>query len=192
MGAGNPIIRSWDMHLFNPTTFFIDITLDLDEDDDQYFAYIDFNDSLLEILPKELNIEYMSAHKNKTFIDELSGEFRGSAIVLARTSDTMLLTTTDSDNHHLALGCVPNFKFEDYEEEAYDVIDADWYDRRDRLDLWEKKREQYANKQWKKRFKIFHKEAQKILTELHKVYQLSARNGAWMSSQVEPNKIIEP
>lgn len=191
MGAGNPIIRSWDMDLFDPTTYFIDLTKDLDEEDDEHFVFDNFLD-YLEFVLEEFNLEYPDRRSKDFYIDELSAEFRGSAVVLAKSKHTLLLTTTDSESHHLAIGCVPNFKFEDFEEDADNEIDTDWYDRRDRIDLLQKKREQYAKKEWNKCFKIFQKEATKILTELHKIYQFSVRNGAWMSSQVEPNKIIEP
>ena len=187
------MIRSWDEELFKPTTYFINLIVDLDDDDDdQSFVYSNFLDDLPNVLPEDIKITFRNQYRNQKSIDELSGEFRGSAIVLAETDSTLLLTTTDSDNFHLAIGCVPNFKMEDIEEEAWEVIDSDWYDRRDRLDLHEKKREEYSKKEYNKKFKTFHKEAKQMLTELHKTYQLSARNGAWMSRQVEPNKIIEP
>lgn len=191
MGAGNPIIRSWDEQLFSPTTYFIDLTKDLDEEDDEHFVFDNFLDDL-EFVLEEFNLEYPDKRSKDFYIDELSGEFRGSAVVLAKSKHTLLLTTTDSENHHLAIGCVPIFAMENCQEEADDTIDVDWYDRRDRLDLYEKKREQYANKEWNRQFKIFHKEATKILTELHKTYQFSERNGPWMSSKVETNKIINP
>lgn len=179
------------MDLFDPTTYFIDLTKDLDEEDDEHFVFDNFLDDLGFVL-EEFNLEYPKMKSKDFYIDELSGEFRGSAVVLAKSKHTLLLTTTDSENYHFAIGCVPIFTMDNCQQEADDTIDVDWYDRRNRLDLYEKKREQYANKEWNKQFKIFHKEATKILTELHKTYQFSVRNGAWMSSQVEPNKIIEP
>ena len=104
MGAGNPIIRSWDEQLFSPTTYFIDLTKDLDEDDDQYFVFDNFLDDLGFVL-EEFTLEYPDRRSKGFYIDELSGEFRGSAVVLAKSNHTLLLTTTDSENYHLAIGC---------------------------------------------------------------------------------------
>lgn len=141
MGAGNPLIRSYDPELYSAQTYYIDFTecYDLDEfckkelekNQDEYRTLEDLSDDdKYNMLYSQLELDlydfrsyyftsedlfgnlYTTPDKDDRFISELSAAFRGEAIVIAESDDAYILTTSDSEYQHFSIGIVPKFQFE--------------------------------------------------------------------------------
>jgi hypothetical protein len=204
MGAGNPLIYSFDRELYCPTTFFIDFTptrdfiiesFNCDEEDvpdensDTWYERVNtLCEESYELFLEQLteDSEYGLYRSKKDSFDELSAAYRGSATVLAE-GENLLLVTAGEDYHHMSIGCVPNFKFDDFYQDChYENGDKElWYDAR-KLNYDEALQKQ-ANKKYDKYLKLFRKEAIKVMSRIHKFYgkQMSVRNGPWTSLSIK-------
>jgi hypothetical protein len=182
MGAGNPILRSFDPEKFEPETYFLDLSVEPGEGEepDYFLEELNFED-LLESLSSELELTNM--YGEDEYHSELSAAFRQEGIILLEGELTYIITESGAEYHHLPIAVIPNFKWEDLRDDIeYQEGDKrDWYDTRG-LDF-DERLDKLADKEYHKRLKEFSKESNKILTTLHGWYGkgMSQRNGAWMS-----------
>jgi hypothetical protein len=214
MGAGNPKLKSFDNDRFEPKTFFIDISEDIEQLRKQYeedgedvpsdetlydiagrSEELNFED-LIESLSSELGMKILYGDNNlgrRAYHSELTYGFREEGILLLEGKHCFIITSTDGEGYHLPIGVIPNFKFEDlHSEEIYDNSDKEkWYDAR-KLDF-SLSMEKRAETKWNKLIKEFHKEAEKVLNTIHTWYpkKMGERNGAWMSLPIiTPNQLV--
>ena len=183
MGAGNPILRSFDPEKFEPVTYFLDLSVEPEEGEepDYFLEELNFED-LLESLSSEL--ELTNLYGEDEYYSELCAAFRGKGILLLEGELTYVITETCAEYHHLPIAVIPNFKWEDLRDDIeYQEGDKrEWYDARG-LDF-DERLDKLADKEYHKKLKEFSKESNKILTTLHGWYgkSMSQRNGAWMST----------
>ena len=193
MGAGNPKLKSFDNDKFEPTTYFLDLSVFLDneeeEDDDEFDEGIDtygmelMYDDLIESFCAELG---MKALNEDNLYPELCYAFREEGIVILEGDDALIITETGAEYTGLPLAVIPSFKFEDIlDEVCYEHQDKEgWYEARgkDFLSAMEVR----ADKIWNKKMNEFHKEEAKIIEKLKAWYSeaLYCRNGAWLWSKV--------
>ena len=151
MGAGNPIIKSFDSSRYNPTTFFLDFTesypdkdktvkervedideekfedLTQDEIDTKYELICECevasfqDDYFFNIDESEGICDWRFPNKHDMYHRELSAAYMGTAIVLAMNDDTLILTTDEAELHHYPLGVIPNFKYDEICEEMWEI-----------------------------------------------------------------------
>ena len=187
MGAGNPKLKSFDNDKFEPTTYFLDLSVFLDkEEDDDDLDYVEMEwayDDLIESFCAELG---MKALKEDNLYPELCYAFREEGIVILEGDNALIITETGSEYTGLPLAVIPSFKFEDIlDEVCYEHQDKEgWYEARgkDFLSAMEAR----ADKIWNKKMNEFHKEEEKIIGKLKAWYSkgLYCRNGAWLWSKV--------
>jgi hypothetical protein len=183
MGAGNPILRSFDPEKFDPVTYFLDLSVEPEEGEelDYFLEELNFED-LIESLCSEL--ELTSLYRKEEYYPELCAAFRQEGIIMLEGDLTYVITETGAEYHHLPIAVIPNFKWEDLRDDIeYQEGDKrDWYDTRG-LDF-DERLDKLADKEYHKKLKEFSKESNKILTTLYGWYGkgMSQRNGAWMST----------
>ena len=183
MGAGNPILRSFNPDKFDPETYFLDLSVEPEEGEepDYFLEELNFED-LLESLSSEL--ELTNLYGEDEYYSELCAAFRGKGILLLEGELTYVITETCAEYHHLPIAVIPNFKWEDLRDDIeYQEGDKrEWYDARG-LDF-DERLDELADKEYHKKLKEFSKENNKILTTLHGWYgkSMSQRCGAWMST----------
>jgi len=183
MGAGNPLLRSFDPEKFEPVTYFLDLSVEPEEGEepDYFLEELNFKD-LLESLSSEL--ELTNRYDENEYHSELSAAFRQEGIILLEGELTYIITETGSEYYHLPIAVIPNFKLEDIREDIeYQEGDKqEWYDARG-LDF-DERLDKLADKEYHKMLKEFNKESNQILSKLHEWYGkgMSQRNGAWMST----------
>lgn len=207
MGAGNPKLKSFDNDRFEPTTYFLDLAADFDEvkrtltedndeepSEEQVWREVNFISEMnYEDLIKGLCSELKhGAHSRKdNHYSELSYAFRDDGVILTEGVCCYVITETGSEFGHLPIAVIPNFRFETFQSDAeFQIWDKqDWY--RARGKDWDAAVEKLATKAWEKEMKLFHKEAEKILTTLHSWYgtHMRCRAGAWCSGPVESSKL---
>lgn len=183
MGAGNPILNSFNPEKFNPATFFLDLSVDPEEGEERDYHLEELNfEDLLESLSSEL--ELTNLYGDREFHSELCAAFRQEGILLLEGAECYVITETGSEYHHLPIAVIPNFKWEDIRDDIeYEEGDkCDWYYARN-LD-WDARLDTLTDRVYLKRLKEFNKESNIILSTLHKWYgkNMSQRNGAWMST----------
>jgi hypothetical protein len=183
MGAGNPILRSFDPGKFEPKTYFLDLSVEPEEGEepDYFLEELNFED-LLESLCSEL--ELTSLYKKEEYYSELCAAFRKDGIIMLEGELTYVITETESEYHHLPIAVIPNFKWEDLREdiEYREGDKQEWYDARG-LDF-DERLNKLADKEYYNKLKKFSEESNKILTTLHGWYSkgMSQRCGAWTST----------
>ena len=183
MGAGNPLLRSFDPEKFEPVTYFLDLSVEPEEGEepDYFLEELNFED-LLESLSSEL--ELTNLYGKDEYHSELSAAFRQEGIILLEGELTYIITESGAEYHHLPIAVIPNFKLEDIRDDIeYQEGDKqEWYDARG-LDF-DERLDKLADKEYHKRLKEFNKESNKILSKLHEWYGkgMSQRSGAWMST----------
>lgn len=215
MGAGNPLIRSFDTDLYQPSTYFIDFTEcyedkkewvkeemisrddyrkfeDLDEEEINQMFYdqleFDVKDFMEDYFFNEpFENQYTAPDQKDRYQKDLSAQFLGGATVIAESDDAYILTTSDSEYHHFAIGIVPKFRFEelcedvDYEQQHK----YDWYEARGKD--YDAMCTKLAEKLYAKKLKAFLKNNEPTMRILHSHYgkQMSSRNGAWCSFSIK-------
>jgi len=183
MGAGNPILRSFDPEKFEPETYFLDLSVEPEEGEepDYFLEELNFED-LLESLISEL--ELTNLYNENEYHSELSAAFRQDGIIMLEGDLTYIITETGAEYHHLPIAVIPNFKWEDLRDDIeYQEGDKqEWYEARG-LDF-DERLDKLADKEYHKKLKEFSKESNKILTTLHKWYGKGMRQrcGAWTST----------
>jgi len=183
MGAGNPLLRSFDPEKFEPVTYFLDLSVEPEEDEepDYFLEELNFED-LLESLSSEL--EVTNRYSEGEYHSELCAAFRQEGIIMLEGELTYIITETGAEYHHLPIAVIPNFKLEDIRDdiEFQEGDKQEWYDARG-LDF-DERLDKLTDKEYHKRLKEFSKESNKILSKLHEWYgkDMSQRNGAWMST----------
>lgn len=183
MGAGNPLLRSFDPEKFEPVTYFLDLSVEPKEGEepDYFLEEMNFED-LLESLSSELELTNM--YGEDEYYPELSAAFRQEGIILLEGELTYAITETGAEYYHLPIAVIPNFKLEDIRDDIeYQEGDKEeWYDARG-LDF-DERLDKLANKEYHKMLKRFKKESNKILSKLHEWYGkgMSQRCGAWLST----------
>lgn len=206
MGAGNPLIRSFDPELYQPKTYFIDFSEEYESkesivkencDDDEEFNSLS-EDEIYNRFDFQLERDYENFRDEYFLIDEffngkywlepnehyseLSAEFRGNGIVIAKADDALIISTSDSELTHYAISIIPRFKYDEIEEEIdYEQQHKfDWYCARDKAEQYYSMVERLALKEYNKRLKLFRKTHEPTM---HKLYEhwpkLRQRNGAW-------------
>lgn len=207
MGAGNPLLRSFDNDRFEPTTYYLDLLGDPEEfaiaytesgeelpDEERVFDIMSAEaeymfEDFLESMHSEigLTVLYSTRPKRKYGLQypELSAGFREEGILLLEGEESYVITSTDGEWSHLPIGVIPSFKFEDIlSDTEFDMQDKrEWYESRDRDFDAAVGRE--AVKVWEKRLKKFKKEEANIVEKMKAMYPtLSVRLGAWTSCPV--------
>jgi len=183
MGAGNPLLRSFDPEKFEPVTYFLDLSVEPEEGEepDYFLEELNFED-LLESLSSEL--ELTNLYGDNEYHPELSSAFRQDGILLLEGELSYIITETGAEFHHLPIAVIPNFKLEDIRDdiEFQEGDKREWYDARG-LDF-DERLDKLADKEYHKRLKEFSKESDKILSKLHEWYGkgMSQRCGAWMNT----------
>jgi len=195
MGAGNPKLKSFDNDKFEPTTYFIDLSAyitnedndDADEDEyeiDEYGMELMYDD-LIESFCAELGMTALESNRDNLY-PELSYAFREEGIVILEGDDALIITETGAEYSALPLAVIPSFKFEDIlDEVCYEHQDKEaWYDAR--CKDFRAAMEVRAEKIWDKKMNEFHKEESEIIGKLKAWYSkgLYCRNGAWLWSKV--------
>jgi len=183
MGAGNPLLRSFDPEKFEPVTYFLDLSVEPEEGEEPDYSLEELNfEDLLENLSSEL--ELTNLYNENEYHPELSAAFRQEGMILLEGELTYAITETSSEYHHLPIAVIPNFKLEDIRDdiEYQEGGKQEWYNARG-LDF-DERLDKLANKEYNKKLKEFSKESNKILTTLHGWYGkgMSQRNGAWLST----------
>lgn len=209
MGAGNPLLRSYDQELYQAKTYFIDFS-ELYEDEkeavrehccDQYdesefnsLSESEIEDRFNNLIGHDVDDfkenffdNYYLPSEGDRCIDELSAESRGYGYVLAETETGIILSTADSENRHFAIGIVPKFKYDDIYDEIISIYGEreEWYNKRN-LDF-EKAMNNYALSKYKKRLIEFKKENEVVMNLIHASYgsAMSVRCSAWTSGSIK-------
>jgi hypothetical protein len=195
MGAGNPKLKSFDNDKFEPTTYFIDLSAYItnedndDADEDEYeidgYAMELMYDDLIESFCAELGMTALESNRDNLY-PELSYAFREEGIVILEGDNALIITETGAEYSSLPLAVIPSFKFEDIlDEVCYEHQDKEeWYDARGKD--FRAAMEVRAEKIWDKKMNEFHKEESEIIGKLKAWYSkgLYCRNGAWLWSKV--------
>jgi hypothetical protein len=185
MGAGNPILRSFDPEKFDPVTYFLDLSVEPEEGEepDYFLEELNFED-LLESLSSEL--ELTNRYGEGEYHSELCAAFRQEGIIMLEGDLTYVITETCAEYHHLPIAVIPNFKWGDLRDDIeYQEGDKrDWYDTRG-LDF-DERLDTLADREYNKLLTKFSKESNRIISTLHGWYgkSMSQRNGAWMTAPV--------
>lgn len=189
MGAGNPLLRSYDPELFTPTTYFIDFQKNCEEDEVDYCTTL----YVIEDLKESLSFKFDNLKKSRDkYEDSLSAGFRESGIIFLKSEDVLIITSTDSEINHFAIGCVPAFTYDDIYSETSDETDSkyQWYRQRDITHKYWEMVDKVSLKEYNKKLKKFKKEASLYLTYINELYDLTMRCGAWTTSDVIKSKKI--
>lgn len=174
MGAGNPKLKSFDNELFEPTTYFLDLSHECEEDEEpDYDLEQMYYEDFIENLCSELSLQ----SKEDIYHDQLSYAFREGGIIIAEGKNCYVITETGAEYRHLPIAIIPNFKFDEIREgveESYDEISDDSIEEESKL-LWDS------------RFIEFKEEGCEIIKKIKEWYgdKLCKRNGAWMSSPTD-------
>ena len=183
MGAGNPILRSFDPEKFEPVTYFLDLSVEPEEGEepDYFLEELNFEDLLVNLSSE---LELTNLYGKDEYHSELCAAFRQEGIILLEGELTYAITETGAEYHHLPIAVIPNFKLENIRDdiEFQEGDKQEWYNARG-LDF-DERLDKLADKEYHKKLKEFSKESNKILTTLHGWYGkgMSQRNGAWMST----------
>ena len=209
MGAGNPKLSSFDSDKFEPTTYFIDLSEDEEAviknlteengeepDDDQVereralLEEMHFED-LIESICSELGHTAWDLRSRANGFGELTYAFRDEGLIMTEGKQCYVITETGAEYYHLPIAVIPNFKFESFQQDAESELwdKQDWY--RARRKDWDAAVTKLANRNWEKKMKEFHKEAETVLKTLYSWYgeKMSGRCGAWLSGPVDPMKL---
>ena len=190
MGAGNPKLKSFDNDKFEPTTYFIDFSLYIDDEEEDTDEYDQYGmelmyDDLIESFCAELGMTALESNRDNLY-PELSYAFREEGIVILEGDNALIITETGAEYSSLPLAVIPSFKFDDIlDEVCYEHQDKEaWYDARGKD--FRAAMEVRAEKIWNKKMNEFHKEEAEIIEKLKAWYSkaLYCRNGAWLWSKV--------
>ena len=214
MGAGNPLVSSFNDEKFKVVTFFGDFN-DWDTDTDEYRKQYKENnegdeiseDTALIMKAEECEENFYNALSNAVYaakdwkwngigsnrkdIDTLSGEFRGSGMILAETDSTFLVVPTSCEHYHIAFGIVPNIEWGVMWDEIY-------YDEQDKIDWYISRRKDFdtriddlTNRKFDKLLRSVNKDAKRFANALTSYFSdelfkkiFSTRNGPWQSSSI--------
>jgi hypothetical protein len=192
MGTGNPLLKSYDQELYQPKTYYIDFhelvssSEDYDDEDNDNDNYLKEQDSCEYFRSLDFfDIDYTIPQKQHEA--ELTAEYRGNAYILAEFEFAYLVSTSDSELNHYAIGMVPKFKYEDIVEQMQEVYGhrKKWYDKRalsydDAID-------RYSLQAYRRKLKLFKKESENVMRIIHDNFgsYMSARAGAWTSYSVK-------
>ena len=124
MGAGNPCINSYDEDNYQAKTYFAQLDADVDEfheiEDIANNAWEDFYSIIMQVE----NFKYYKEGEREA-VEDLSCNFRGCGIILASSEHSQVVVADDSDYYHIGFGLIPNFNYEDLEEEVeFELGDA--------------------------------------------------------------------
>lgn len=127
MGAGNPLLRTFDEDRIQVQTYFFDFLSFYIEDlysDDVISNIVDedfrlFLDNLCDE-NEEWNSVFTENEETVSF-EDLSSAYRSSAIVLAETSNSYLISEDSCELDHVPLAIIPRFSYDD----IYDQVAAD-------------------------------------------------------------------
>jgi hypothetical protein len=185
MGAGNPILKSFDPEKFDPVTYFLDLSVEPEEGEEPDYSLEELTfEDLIESLCSEL--ELTSLYRKEEYYPELCAAFREGGIILLEGELSYIITETGSEYHHLPIAVIPNFKWQTIREDIdYQEGDKEeWYKTRG-LD-WEERLDTLADREYNKLLTKFSKESNRIISTLHGWYgkSMSQRNGAWMTAPV--------
>ena len=159
MGAGNPKLKSFDNDRYEPTTYFADFTFG---GDDEFEMQMNLDDFITNVAA-DLKLKEIPLRQKGNYYPELSCAFREGGIVIAEGDRALLITESGAEYHHFPMAIVPNFKFEDFEDE-----DAETTEHR-----------------WQAELSKFEQEKQTIFKSMMEYYpEMSQRAGAWCSTPV--------
>jgi len=195
MGAGNPLIKSFDNDLYDPTTYFIDFSQLYDQkehedelSDEEWESQLDriieqetqsFQEDFFFNLPKPFEFD----EPDESYITELSSAFMGGGIVLAENDDCLILTTDEAVGHHYPFTLIPAFKAEDIAEDWWyeNSHKEEWYSARG-LDLEERCKEK-SIEIYNKKLKKWKKKYEPLMRYVHTFFSdcFSVRTGPWTS-----------
>ena len=217
MGAGNPLLRSFDEEKYSPITYFFDFSQDIEE---WKKGYEEANERTIsdqhayELMGEEefenflclfqnfcashAQFNYVYSRKNSIYISELSAGYREDGVVLCESDNSLIITSTDGENHHMPVSIIPNCKWDDLRADSYydNVHKEGWYAKRkldfdNYLDMQADKRHEKILRKMKQEEKLFW-----IFVSLNYSAQfinenLSERNGPWLSSSMGGDKLLK-
>lgn len=194
MGAGNPLLRSFDNDKYDPTTYYLDFVEMSNKDSeneedsetiyDAELEYEMFNDDFFFNLSEPFENLFEVPHKTERYIDELSAAFRGNGYVIAQNDDCLVITSSDGDYHHFPITLIPNFKYEE-------ILDEYWHENKHKIEWYEARNKDYDKMCESKADVIYEKKLDKwkekyepFMKWFHSVFKdyMSVRNGAWTCS----------
>ena len=217
MGAGNPLIKSFDPERYEAKTYFIDFVESYRNNEEWLKEELESrgNEETIEELDDEKKYEiinnqaefdiedfqnnyffenenfgntYYSVEPKDNYIEALSARFLGGATALAQSDDAYIVTCGE-DAYHYSIGIVPKFTYDEICEEVdYEQQHKyDWYVSRGKD--YDAMCQRLADKLYEKKIKLFKKNHEPTMRILHSHYKehLSSRNGAWCSA---PLKLI--
>lgn len=219
MGQGNALIRSLDDERLNVTTFFGDFhTWDqthqeyqqeyADEHDgdtiSEESAMImqaedserDFYNFLANAVYAAKGWEWIGIEKAQTD-DKLSGEFRGTGYIVATSEHANLVVPSGCEHYHIAFGVVPNEEWGVMADEIWNEEQhkEPWYEAR-KLNF-ENRVDEIADRAYEKFVSKCNAEAVDLGRAMVKDLGdeawskcISTRNGAWQSSPVSKDQMI--
>lgn len=215
MGAGNPLIRSFDPERYEAKTYFIDFVEPYRNNEEWLKEELESRDNgeTFEDLSEEkmyeiINIQaghdledfeqdyffqienfrdiYYSVEPKDNYIKELSARFMGGATALAQSEDAFIVTCGE-DLDHYSIGIVPKFTYDEICEEVdYEQQHKyDWYQSRNKD--YDAMCEKLAIKLYYKKLRKFLKTHEPTMRKIHEHYrkQMSSRNGAWCTMNLK-------
>ena len=215
MGAGNPLIKSFDPERYQAKTYFIDFVESYRNNEEWLKEELESraNEKTIEELSEEEKYEiinnqvqfdiedfeneyffqkdlfgetYSSVEPKDNYIEALSARFLGGATALAQSDDAYIVTCGE-DAYHYSIGIVPKFTYDELCEEVdYEQQHKyDWYCSRDKN--YNAMCEKLAEKLYEKKIKIFKRTHERTMRTLHSHYgkNMSSRNNAWTCSTLK-------
>lgn len=206
MGAGNPLVKSYDDEVINITTFFADTAYQgtVEEFQKQYLhdcgeelsedhAYQIMSDEATDEFAEIFSVDGLIIEGfNGEQVDSLSAEFRGAGIIFAIGDNVMVVVPTGCDDYHRAFAFVPRRSLYSFWEEAQDenAHKLEWYRKRQynfeiRMDI-------IAMQEYKKYIRKCNTEIKKLAANIANNYTpetfkkiMSIRSCAWTSSNID-------
>lgn len=206
MGAGNPLVRSYDEGLLSIQTFFFNPDI---QDVDEYVAdYAKANDG--DTISKETAYQDMADQDYESFLQmfyvdglnvhgwedaervaELSAEYRGEGLIIATGDNIAVVVPSGCDHYHIGFGFIPRRDYNSFWEDAHDenAHKQDWYARRNLN--FDDRMERIAVSEFIKYKKKCNAEIKKVAANIAKEwgdgifpYIFSVRNGAYTSRSI--------
>ena len=211
MGAGNPLVRSYDDNRISVQTFFADFSYHGDVDDyikeyekecegsiNKETAYQMIGDDAYESFQTifentELDIHGFDGER----IHELSGAFRGDGIVFATGENIYVIVPSGSEHYHIGFGFVPRRSWDSFWEDLHDLHahKRKWYAIRD-LDF-DARINELTDNEFEKYIKVCNKEIKKVAATIADNFgdeyfekSFTYRTGPWTSSRVTKTEFI--
>jgi len=209
MGAGNPLVCSYDDDRISINTFFLEGNL---QDVDDYIAeYAANNDG--ETISTDTAYQDMADQDYDSFlqmfytadlaidgwkgerVNELSSAFRGDGIIIARGNDICVVVPSGCDPYHIGFAFIPSRSWNSFWEEMHDehAHKRQWYDRRNLN--FDNRMYLLADRAYSSYIRKCNTEIKKVAASIAKQFRnkyfeenFTVRSGAWTSSSINKSK----